>query len=208
MDIFKDLAKYILKSKTLKIAILIILILGVLLPSAVFYITIKDGTYKEGDWENTPYAASTYTKENVKIGGDGIVTNSTAQELWDKMIEEGNNVTKYLDKPEELEKLMNAEIITQYPKIGNSNAKLDGIIKFERNKTDGSNVMLSYIDIETFNKYIEEENLDVLDYFTIDENQNLLIAIIDENLEELTTNDSEMNLSDYTSSLNSGDLVN
>ena len=207
MNIVKDLAKDILKSKALKIAILIVLILCVLLPSAVFYITIKDGTYKEGDWENTPYAASTYTKENIQISGNGIITNSTAQELWDKMIEEGNNVTKYLDKPEELEKLMNAEIITQYPKIGNSDAKLDGIIEFERNKTDGSNVKLSYIDIEIFNKYIEEKNLDVLNYFTIDESQNLLIAIIDETLEELSTNDPELNLSDYTSSLNSENLI-
>lgn len=207
MDIIKDLAKDILKSKALKIAILIILILCVLLPSAVFYITIQDGTYKENDWGNTPYAASTYTKENVKIGENGIVTSSTAQELWDKMIEEGNNVTKYLDTPEELEKLMNAEIITQYPKIGNPDAKLDGIIEFERNKTDGSSVMLSYIDIEIFNKYIEKENLDVLNYFTIDENQNLLIAIVDETLEELSTNDPEINLSDYTSSLNSENLI-
>ncbi len=49
----------------------------------------------------------------------------------------------YLKKPEELEKLLNAEIITQYPKMGdgatdaNGRKKLDGIIQFERHQQNG-----------------------------------------------------------------------
>ena len=82
------------------------------------------------------------------------------------MIAEGNSVEKYLDAPEELEKLMNAEIITQYPKIGNSGAKLDGIIEFERNKTDGTSVILKYIDIDTFNIYIENTSVGQADRST------------------------------------------
>ncbi len=205
MDSLKDFANNVLKSKFLKIGIAIILILLVLLPLAVYYITIEDGIFKAGDWESAPYAASTYTK-NVTIGEDGIVPETTAQELWDKMIAEGNNVEKYLDAPEELEKLMNAEIITQYPKIGNSGAKLDGIIEFERNKTDGTSVILKYIDIDTFNIYIENKNLDILNYFAIDEQGNLLIAIVDETREELTSNDSEMNIADYTTNLTASNV--
>lgn len=200
MHNFNDLANKFLKSKILKIIIAIVLILLVLLPLAVYYITIDDGTYKEGDWKSAPYAASTYT-QNVSIDENGITPETTAQELWDKMIEEGNNVEKYLDTPEELEKLMNAEIITQYPKIGNSDSKLDGIIEFQRNKTDGTNIILKYLDSENFNVYIENKNLDVLNYFTIDEMGNVLIAVVDETFEELTSNDAEIVLSDYTSSL-------
>lgn len=109
--------------------------------------------------------------------------------------------SKYLSKPEELEKLLNAEIITQYPKIGSANADLNGIIEFQRYKTDGTNLMLEYIDIDAFNEYIDDENLDIVNYFTVDENENVLIGVIDETLEELSSNDSEMVLSDYTTTL-------
>lgn len=210
MDTFKNLiknfVKSLLKSKIVKIAILLIFILAVLLPSFVYYITIDDGTYKEGDWESTPYVASTYT-QNVNVGNDGITSDTTAQELWDKMIDEGCNVQDYLDTPEELEKLMNAEIITQYPKIGAENAKLDGIIEFERHQTDGTSLMLKYIDIETFNKYKEEKNTSIIEYFTVDENGNVLIGIVNQTTEELTSNDSEMILSDYTTNMSESNKI-
>lgn len=210
MDNFKDsikvLFKSLLKSKIFIMIIILVFVLAVLLPAFVYYITIDDGTYKEGDWSSTPYVASTYT-QNVTVGSDGITSNVTAQELWDKMIEEGANVQDYLDSPEELEKLMNAEIITQYPKIGAENAKLDGIIEFKRYKTDGTSCMLEYIDTETFNKYIEESNTDIVNYFTLDENGDVLIGILNETTETLSSNDSDMNLSDYTDTLSDTDLI-
>lgn len=115
--------------------------------------------------------------------------------------------SKYLDKPEELEKLLNAEIITQYPKIGTANADLNGIIEFQRYKTDGTSLMLQYIDIDTFNNYIDEKNTDIVNYFTIDESENVLIGIVDETTEELTSNDSEMILSNYTETLDDTNKV-
>ena len=206
-NLMKTFAKSLLKSKIVKIAIFLILVVGIILPSFVYYITIDDGTYKEGDWSSTSYVASTYT-QNVTVGSDGITSNVTAQELWDKMIEEGANVQDYLDSPEELEKLMNAEIITQYPKIGAQNAKLDGIIEFERHKTDGTSCMLKYIDIDTFNKYIEERNTDIVNYFTLDESGNALIGVVNKTTETLSSNDSDMVLTDYTDTLSDADLIN
>lgn len=114
--------------------------------------------------------------------------------------------SKYLDTPEELEKLLNAEIITQYPKTGSEDSKLDGIIEFERHKTDGTSTILTYVDYETFNSYVENENEEVLDYFTIDEQGNALIAISNTITEELTSNDGDIDISEYTQNLDESDI--
>lgn len=205
--VLKNTLKGILKMKSVKIAIVLILILAILLSSFVYFITIDDGTYKEGDWSSTPYVVSTYTS-NVKIGEDGITSETTAQELWDEMIRQGSNVEDYLDSPEELEKLMNAEIITQYPKIGKSDAKLDGIIEFERHKTDGTSCKLKYLDLETFNNYIESNDTTAMNYFTLDEEGNALVAVTDKTTETLTSNDSEMDIGEYTDTLDDSNKSN
>ena len=227
MDSFKifmkNFAKSLLKSKIVMIGLPSILMLIIILSSAVYFITLDDATYKDGSMSNTPYAASTYVK-SIKFTEDGIIflykytdevtgeekeaekkSAEMAQILWDEMIKEGSKVKNYLSSVEELEKLMNAEIITQYPKL-NKNVDLNGTVEFERHKTDGKTSKLEYIDLEKFNKKIEEKNTDVVKYFTLDENGNLLIGIVDETTETLTSNDSEMVLGDYTSTLSSGDL--
>lgn len=93
---------------------------------------------------------------------------------------------KYLKKPEDLQKLLEAELITQYPKIdGLEEDKLNGIIEFERYTTDPdtqvqSVVLLKFISREEFTKKLEQYkkdgNTDVLNYFTLDENGNVIIA--------------------------------
>ena len=117
----------------------------------------------------------------------------------------------YLKKPEELEKLLNAEIITQYPKMGdgatdaNGKKKLDGIIQFERHKQDGKSKTLKFIKAETFNDYVSKGNEDVLNYFTLDEEQNAVIAYKNATTETLESNDSKMVLSDYAPDLSESD---
>lgn len=117
----------------------------------------------------------------------------------------------YLKKPEQLEKLLNAEIITQYPKMGdgatdaNGKKKLDGIIQFERHKQDGKSKTLKFIKAETFNDYVSKGNEDVLNYFTLDEEQNAVIAYKNTTTETLESNDSKMVLSDYAPDLSESD---
>lgn len=117
----------------------------------------------------------------------------------------------YLKKPEELEKLLNAEIITQYPKMGegetdaNGKEKLDGIIQFERHQQDGSSKMLKFIKAETFNSYVSNGDDKALDYFTLDEEQNAVIAYKNTTTETLESNDSKMVLSDYAPDLSESD---
>lgn len=109
--------------------------------------------------------------------------------------------SKYLDSPEELEKLLNAEIVTQYPDLGDVEGGLNGIIKFKRHKENGKSEFLTYIDAETFDKYINDNNSDVLNYFTLDDTGNAVIASINTTTETLESNDNEMVLSDYSSEL-------
>ena len=85
--------------------VLPIVLIIVLLASFIYFLDIDATAYKDGDWTNTPYAASQYTS-NVTMSDSGKLTSSmTAQELWDKMKEEGNDIAKFLKGPEELLKL-------------------------------------------------------------------------------------------------------
>ena len=186
--------------RILMVAILAVLIF-ILLASSVYNVKLEDGTFKEGDWTSAPYAASTYTGQ-AQISDSGITTNQNAEDLWNKMIEEGCNVEDYLDTPEELEKLMNAEIITQYPKIGKGD--LDGIIQFERHKTDGTTEMLSYIDKDTFSSYVQGNDTKALDYFTLDDQGNVMVAYSNSTTETVTA-DEDININDYSSELRETD---
>lgn len=170
----KNKLKKILKAFAIKIKYLLPILLILLLIFGLISIILpfNDGVYKEGDIKNAPYAASTYTKD-VTIGEDGIKTKITAEDLWKKMIKKGSNVNKYLDSPKQLEKLMNAEIVTQYPKFGKGD--LDGSIIFKRgDKT------LKYLSEEKFRQYIDDDNKNgtdvAADYFTIDGAGNVLMS--------------------------------
>ncbi len=175
--------------------IFIILLLVVLLSGMTFLDTIQDAERKEGDWSNTPYAASQYTSE-VEIAEDGTITTSmTAQELWDELLKNNSNITEFLSGPSELLELMNAEIITNYPdtrpepdepidwdKINrdvNSNQTF-GIIKFKRAMEDGKDpVTMKYANPDKFNGWIQEYNAtgseearkNALTHFTIKKNE-------------------------------------
>ena len=161
--------------RLLKVVIIAACIIAVLFAASIYQITLNDGTFKEGDWANTQYAASQFTR-GTSIDSDGnITTNMTAQELWDKMMEEDSRVDLYLDGPKELLKLMNAEIVTQYldtrgedeidkPIIWddtldiNSN-EVQGIIKLKRAQADGTIKTMTYVDPETFQTYVDNYNV-------------------------------------------------
>lgn len=191
--------------------------------ASLYFITLDDGTYKEGDMGNVPYAASTYIK-SIKFTEDGIkfiythtdettgellsetkTSSEMAQIIWDEMNKNGATVGNYLNSVEELEELMNAEVITQYPKL-DKNVELNGTIEFERRKTDGTTVKLQFINLENFNKYIENKDTSIVKYYTMDENENILIGVVDQTTETLTSDDGDMVLSDYADSLSDSDM--
>lgn len=93
---------------------------------------------------------------------------------------------RYLKKVEDLEYLLNAELVTQYPKIDNlSEDKLNGIITFERHQVDPDTQSetvktLKYVSSDEFNKlfenYKQSGKNDIFDYFTLDDSGNAKIA--------------------------------
>ena len=196
----------IMGKKILIITILIVVIL-VFLTSFVYLIDLDDATYKEGDMSNTPYAASQYTN-NMTINSDGTInSNITAQELWDKMKEEGSRVNLYLDGPEELQKLMNAQLITQYldtrpnpdedidwESLNDPNSnKVQGIVKLKRATADGETQTMTYVNPQEFQALInrynatgeEEDKQEALKHFTLEK------GIVKSDDEENTINSLE-----------------
>lgn len=155
----------------------IVIFIIILISSFVYYITVDDGTYDDDDWTSPGFATAQNTK-SATVSQDGkLGTSYTAQELWDKMIEEGSRVDEYLDSPEELAKLMNAEIVTQYPDtrenpdeeinwdevLKTDSKEMQGIIKLKRNLIqDNSNITTNQLqslreDYETYrNEYLNE----------------------------------------------------
>ena len=95
--------------------------------------------------------------------------------------------SRYLENPEQLEYLLNAELVTQYPKIDSlPSDKLNGIIEFERYTTEEgtnteTNKKLTYISMTEFNRkfneYSNSGNEDVFNYFTIDDEENVIVAV-------------------------------
>ena len=96
--------------------------------------------------------------------------------------------SKYLRTPEDLQMLLDAELITQYPKIDgleNDPSKLNGIIEFERYTTDPDTNKeyvrtLKYVSNDEFtakfNNYQQTGNEEIFDCFTLDEEGNVKIA--------------------------------
>lgn len=196
--------------------VLIILIAVIVVSGLVYELTRQDGSYKEGDMSNVPYASTKYTAD-VTIDENGKITTSmTAQELWDEMIKNNSRVDEYLDGPEDLLKLMNAEIITNYPDTrANPDEEIDwdtlnknidsnevqGIIKFKRAKDDGSTVTMTYVDSQTFYEWIEYYNMtgdeatreNIITHFTIEKKANAATSTIqlDYNGSDIITDISE-----------------
>lgn len=193
-DTMKKIVKTIGKTITKAVlpVVLIIFIAVVIVSGLIYELTKQDASYKEGDMSNTPFAVTKYTSD-VTIDKDGNITTSmTAKELWEEMIKNNGRVDEYLDGPEDLLKLMNAEIVTNFPDTRKNpdeeidwdslnkdieSNKAQGIIKFKRAKSDGTISTMTYVDTETFYKLVESYNQtqdesikqEIINYFTIEE---------------------------------------
>ena len=142
-----------------------------LLGAADYTVTVDNGIYKEGDMKNVNYGASQYIN-TLKIDSDGALKNDmTVQELWDTLVENNSPIINYLKTPQELARLMKAEIVTQYPDIRQNPDEeikweeiienedlLQGIIKFKRADENNNISTMTYVDSETFQSYIDEYN--------------------------------------------------
>lgn len=205
----KDEIKKRMTKKAIKVAIMAaIKPLALLLALVIFigigvsviqnFLTVRDGTVQEGEEDNVPYLFKEYT-EDTEIIGREITSKTTAKEIW-KTVNDNNGRIKsylqdYLDKPEELQKLMNAEICTSFldtrenpdapidwEKLNsdiNSNV-LQGIVKLKRARETGEYITMTYVDPGTFQSYIDAYNASgsdadkdrALSHFTLEKGYN------------------------------------
>lgn len=128
--------------------------------------------------ENVIECSNDYFNEIIIDENGKITTSVTPEELWDYMLKKGYPVNKYLNGPNELARLLNAELITQLPDTrsnvnqdinweevfkGKNGTELEnvlqGIIKFKRHDKDGNEYYLTYASPTEYYKWIEEYNI-------------------------------------------------
>lgn len=158
--------------KLLAIPLVIAMIFIIILVGALYVITLDDAKNKEGDKSNTPNAVQEYSNDIIINAEGNIDSAMTAQELWDQLIENGSNIEQYLEGPEELLPLMNAQLVTQYldtrpnpddpidwNTINDVNStKMQGIIKLKRATAEGQTKTMTYVDPTTFQQLIDRYN--------------------------------------------------
>ena len=194
------------------IALVIVLIVIILISSV--YKIFKD------DFEDLAENGATYSADAIISVTEGIVSyvkdeegNYVTDENGDyipltsaDILEEINNISRYLDddsestKEEKLEYLLNAGLVTKFPYVeGLAEDKVNGIVKFyrysEESQAEDENqeqYLLTFIDEETFNNKLDAGDADIFKYFTMDENQQLVIACKSKTTKTITTNDPEV----------------
>ena len=158
MEDVKEIIKSLIK-KLNKTTLIVVLIVALIAGATYVIIHWVSSTVNKSI---NPYRNSVSVSENGEVS-----TSKTAKELWDDMIAKGYEVNKYLDNPEELAKLLKAELITQLPDTReNVEEEIDwealkdgddiqGIIKFKRHDGNGNTSYLTYATPSVFQEQIE-----------------------------------------------------
>ena len=187
------------KIKSHPIISLVILgtIIIIILSVSDYYNKKKNATEDPNDPKNGPAAANEFIN-NVYIDEDGnLKFEKSVKEFWNEMQEKGNALTKYLNSPEQLSKLLSASVATDFPDtrrpevngespddpidwdkydIGVDSTDVQGIVKFKRALSSGNTITMTYLPAKEFqkkmNKYNstgnEEDKNEALKYFTIE----------------------------------------
>lgn len=177
--------KFMLKPICVILAVVIIVL--IILSGALYYIMLNDGIQNNNDPKNGPAAVAQYINTST-INDDGSITlDKTAEELWNELQKSRNRLTQYLNSPEELLKLMNAEMATtlldtrpgkgdkeydekdwqkniempiDWAKLNKqTNSKnVQGTIKLKRSLDNGNTITMTYVTPGELQGYIDEYN--------------------------------------------------
>ena len=216
------------KKFMLKVSLVIICVVTLIIFSAAQYlVTIDDGIYDSEKAGNVPAIVRSHLDEtnldgylddaidlktkNSKSGGYALDVD--LDDLVDSIIKDINQydgrLNVYLSKGkmhEYLKKMIEVEYITQYPdlrqrdKIGTEvpNGEFQGVIQFNRHKSDGTEQLLEYIPLGDENvvngttlyglinqangkdgvseNVIQDARAKILKYFSVDAHGNLIVA--------------------------------
>lgn len=159
-----------------------------------------------------------YTQQSIGSIGNIVVAavddNDNAKTKAEQYASELDFLDKYIEdsptqtKEEKLAYLMNAEVVNRFPyiqSIDGDSTKLNGTIKFQRylstiedgvSGTNSESIRLTFIEQNAFkqklNAFKISGNMDIFNYFTIDEEQNVIIAYGSKTERVITTTDSEV----------------
>lgn len=199
----KGILKTTLKSAIAILLIILVAFSGLFIILGAFYkvVILNDASYKEGKSSNLGYVTSQKATSAVKVenisrntNGDGWNLGIDLDKAVDEIIEEVNNndgrIDSYISKTNQKEYLkafIKAELITQYPdlrskdKIGTEydENELQGCIQVRRlgsGETSGEGELLTYVDYNTFQSYIDSNDETATKHFTLDNNENLIVA--------------------------------
>lgn len=161
----------------------------------VYLVYVGDGTRGYGQVNVGNTVSQTVTSEItpkniVKKDSGGYGFNIDLDEKVKKVkedLKEEKLLDEYISQENQDEYLKNfikADIKTRYPdlrsknKIGTELAEneVQGAIQIYRKNADNTDNVIEYIDEETFNKYIDENNKKAINYFTLNEYGNLVIS--------------------------------
>lgn len=177
---------------------------------------------------NASYVVSKYALgqnsdglSNIKIVGDessgyyiGFAAEDdenkilTLDEVVDKIMKElkenGDVLKDYIsddetEQKELLKKLIKADIYTKYPKFNDDDDKLQGCVKIVKN--DENKTMLKYKPYDDFKKLIESNNIEVSNYYSLNDEGNLVLASMTQSGENNNII-SESSPIDFTTNLN------
>ena len=159
--------------KPIIIILIVVFIISLIGSLGLYFLDMIDSKEDSKNKKNAPAAARNYMN-NTTIGTEGEITlGKTAREFWDEMKESENKMTEYLNSPEELAKLLNASLATQYPDTRPNpddpidwdeinkdidSKEVQGIIKFKRKDEDGNEITMTYCNPSEFQGYISEYN--------------------------------------------------
>lgn len=192
-NFWSSMKKVALSAFRLRIIFVLFLIIVILI-SSLYILKGKEIAYAQDDPKNVPAKAASFTN-NVTIDENGkISTAQTPLELWNELVENGSEITKYLDSAEDLSKLMNAQLVTQYMDTRDEkeiekeidwdsiyqqtdSTDVQGIIKMKRADSAGNETRMTYVDKKTFNSWIEQYNKNgdseakknLMSHFTLEE---------------------------------------
>ena len=174
--------------------IFLILVLLITISAIIYSITISDGEYNENDKENIPYVVhqnilSELKNDNIIKTNNGYAYNIDLNKELEKIKSELKNegtLDRYISEEKQTEILKNfiqAEMKNRYIDLRNAKSikndlqdnELQGAIQIHRENSDGTEKVIEYIDNETFEKYIEANDIQVIDFFTLNDDGKLVI---------------------------------
>lgn len=161
--------------KNVFICVCVIAIIIIMLCSMVFDLTIEGGTEDRDNPSNVPGQVSVFY-DNISLGSNGKINTEwleTSEELWNRLVLANSGIDEYLKNEEQLMKLVNAQIVTQYLDIredteeaidwdemmDENNGWIEhGIIKLKRGHESGTVSNMKFEEEGIFYKMIDEYN--------------------------------------------------